>query len=124
MEMKALANRQRGVSFVGMIFVAAGVILVAVLGLKLVPAYIHSAQIAQIFRTIASDPAMRGASIKDIKTSYSKRADVNYINDLKEEDIDITKEEDGRPSISASYSVKIPLAGNITLVLDFNPSSS
>ncbi len=122
--MKALANRQRGVSFVGMIFVAAGVILVAVLGLKLVPAYIHSAQIAQIFRTIASDPAMRGASIKDIKTSYSKRADVNYINDLKEEDIDITKEEDGRPSISASYSVKIPLAGNITLVLDFNPSSS
>jgi hypothetical protein len=92
--------------------------------MKLVPAYIHSAQIAQIFRTVAGDPAMRGASIKDIKTSYSKRADINYINDLKEDDIDITKEEDGRLSISASYSVKIPLAGNITLVLDFNPSSS
>jgi hypothetical protein len=122
--MKALANRQRGVSFIGMIFVAAGVILVAVLGMKLVPAYIHSAQIAQIFRTVAGDPAMRGASIKDIKASYTKRADINYINDLKEDDIDITKEEDGRLSISASYSVKIPLAGNITLVLDFNPSSS
>jgi hypothetical protein len=122
--MKAWAGRQRGVTMVGMIFIAAGGIFVAILGMKLVPAYVHSTQIAQIFKTIVSDPAMRGASIKDIKNSYSKRADINYINDIKEDDIDITKEEDGRLTISASYSVKIPLVGNITLVLDFNPSSS
>jgi hypothetical protein len=121
--MKALAGRQRGVSMVGMIFIAAGVIFVAVLGMKLVPAYVHSAQIAEIFKTIASDPAMRGASTKEIKDSYSKRADINYISDITAEDIDVIKEE-GRLSISASYSVKIPLVGNITLVLDFNPSSS
>jgi hypothetical protein len=122
--MKTFASRQRGISFIGLILSATGLILVAVLGMKLVPVYIHSAQVAQIFKTIASDPGMRGASIKDIKASYSKRADINYITDIKEDDIDITKEEDGRLTISASYSVKIPIAGNITLLLDFNPSSS
>jgi Domain of unknown function (DUF4845) len=122
--MKTLASRQRGMSFIGLILSATGLILVAILGMKLVPAYIHSAQVAQIFKTIASDPGMRGASIKDIKASYSKRADINYITDIKEDDLDITKEEDGRLTISASYSLKIPIVGNITLLLDFNPSSS
>ena len=121
--MKALAGRQRGISFVGMIFGAALVILVAILGLKLAPPYMHSAQIAQIFKAIASDPEMRNASIKEIKESYSKRADINYISDITADDIDVNK-ENGQFIISASYSVKIPLAGNITLVLEFNPSSS
>ncbi|MFZ2161771.1 MAG: DUF4845 domain-containing protein [Sideroxyarcus sp.] len=121
--MKALAGRQRGISMVGMIFVAAGVILVAILSLKLVPSYMHSAQIAQILKAIADDPEMRGASIKEIKESYTKRADINYISDITADDLDINK-ENGQLSISASYSVKIPIAGNVTLLLEFNPSSS
>ena len=55
--------------------------------------------------------------------SYRKRANINYITDITAEDIDISK-EGGRLKLSASYSVKIPLAGNITLLLEFNPSSS
>jgi Tfp pilus assembly protein PilV len=123
MEMNTLAGKQRGISLAGFVLIAIGVIFVAILGMKMVPAYVHSAQIAQIFKTIASDPAMRNATIKEIKDSYSKRADINYITDITAEDIDVFK-GDGEISISANYSVKIPLVGNITLVLDFNPSSS
>jgi len=121
--MQATAHRQRGVGFFGFIMIAVGIILVAILGMKLVPPYVHSAQIAQIFRTIAGDPAMQGASINDIKESYNKRASINYITDLTAEDIEIEK-ADGQLTLSASYSVKIPLAGNVTLLLEFNPSSS
>jgi hypothetical protein len=121
--MKAVAGRQRGIGFVGFIMIAAGIVFVAIVGMKLVPAYIHSAQIAQIFKTIASDPGMQGAPIKDIKDSYNKRATMNYITDITSEDIEISK-ADGRLSLSTSYSVKIPIAGNITLLLEFNPSSS
>jgi hypothetical protein len=121
--MKAFADRQRGIGFVGFIMIAAGVIFVAILGMKLVPPYIHSAQITQIFKTIAGDPAMQSATIKEIKESFSKRASVNYITDISAEDIEISK-GDGKLSLSTSYSVKIPVAGNITLVLEFNPSSS
>jgi hypothetical protein len=123
MEMKALACRQRGIGFLGFFLIAVGVVFVAILGMKLVPAYVHSAQIAQVFRTIASDPDMQSASVREIKDSYSKRASVNYIYDITAEDIEISK-GDGQLSLSASYSIKIPVAGNITLVLEFNPSSS
>ena len=123
MEMRATVSKQRGIGFVGFILIAVGIIFAAILGMKLVPPYIHSAQIAQIFRTIANDPAMQGASIKDIKDSYSKRANIDYITDITAEDIDISN-SDGKLSLSTSYSVKIPVAGNITLLLEFNPSSS
>jgi hypothetical protein len=122
-KMKTLARKQRGVGFVGMIFVAVGIILAAVLGMKLVPSYIHNAQLAQIFKTIANDPDMRDASIMQVKSAFNKRAEVNNILDISGEDIEITK-TNGKLSLSASYSVKIPLVANATLVLEFNPSSS
>jgi uncharacterized protein (DUF58 family) len=121
--MKATVSRQRGVGFVGFIGIAAGVIFVAILGMKMVPPYVHSAQIAQILRTIAGDPAMKDASVREIRDSFTKRADINYITDLKGEDIEVGK-ENGVLSLSAQYSVKIPLVGNVSMVLEFNPSSS
>ena len=121
--MKAIAHRQRGISFLGFILLAVGVIFVAILGMKLVPAYVHNAQVKQIFKAIANDPTMQSAPIKDIKESFRKRADTGYITDVSPDDIEISK-EDGKLSLSISYAVKIPLVGNATLVLDFNPSSS
>jgi hypothetical protein len=123
MEMKATADRQRGVSFVGFVMIVAVILFVGILGIKMVPAYLHSAQIAQIFKTIVKDPAMQGASVKEIKDSYTKRADISYVTDITAEDIEVIK-GDGQLSLSTSYSVKIPVIGNVTLVLDFNPSSS
>ncbi len=120
--MKALAYKQRGVGFIGFIGIAVGIILVAILGIKMVPPYIHNAQIAQIFRTIVGDPAMKGATIREIKESYTKRAEINYITDITADDVEVSK-EDGTLSLSAKYSVKIPIAGNVSVVLDFNPSS-
>jgi len=121
--MEALAHKQRGIGFVGFIMIAAGVVFAAIAGMKLVPPYLHSAQIAEILKQVASDPEMRNASISDIKNSYAKRASINYITDITAEDLEIDK-ANGQLSLSASYSVKVPVAGNVTLLLEFNPSSS
>lgn len=120
--MKTLKNAQRGMSFTGFIFVGFLIIVAAILAMKVIPAYVHSAQISQIFREIASDSALRGASVGEIETSYRKRASINDINDLKVDDISIDS-ENGNIALSAHYFVKVPLAGNVTLLLEFNPSS-
>ena len=109
-------------SFFGFIGIAAVVIFVAILGIKLVPPYIHNAQIAQIFKTIVADPAMQGATVKEIRDSYNKRAEINYITDITAEDIEVSK-ENGSLRLSAAYTVRVPVAGNVSIVIDFNPSS-
>ncbi len=120
--MQTFNFKQRGVSFSGFIMIAFVLVFGAILGMKLVPAYVHSTQLASIFKAIATDPAMQGGSIKDIKDAYNKRATINAITDITTEDIDIVKEGTSL-SLSANYSVKIPLVANITLLLEFNPSS-
>jgi len=120
--MESLKNKQRGISFSGFIVGAFVLIIVAILGMKMVPAYIHSTQIASIFKAVATDPAMQNASIKEIQESYGKRAYINAITDVSVDDIEIIK-DGGVLSLSANYSVKIPLVANITLLLEFNPSS-
>jgi hypothetical protein len=121
--MKSLAKDQRGIGFSGFIVIAMGVVFVAIMGMKLIPTYIKSAQLNAIFKEIARDPAMQNAPIKDIQISFYRRAEINNIRDVSTQDLEISK-DNGQLTISTSYTVRIPLAGNATLLLEFNPSSS
>lgn len=120
---KAMPAAQRGLSFFGFLLGAMILVLVSITGLKLIPAYMQDAQIKNLFVAIANDPEMQNASVRDIKMSYLKRASIDDIKAITAEDVEIAKEE-GRLVLSASYSVKIPLVANVSLFLDFNPSSA
>lgn len=119
----AMPAAQRGLSFFGFLLGAVILVLVSITGLKLIPAYMQDAQIKNLFVTIANDAEMQNASVRDIKLSFSKRASIDDIKAITAEDIEIVK-EDGRLVLSASYSVKIPLVANVSLFLDFNPTSA
>jgi hypothetical protein len=119
---KTLTNRQRGVSLSGLLIWSVLLILVAIGGMKIIPAYIQNAEIRSILSTIANDSEMQGAQSKDIRESFSKRAMMNNINIVTANDIEIVKDARGL-SLSISYQDKIPLAGNASLLLEFNPSS-
>jgi hypothetical protein len=121
--MKAWGNKQRGIGFTSLILIIAAGLFVVILGMKLVPVYIHELQIERIFKVIVSDPEMQNAAIKDIRASYTKRATIDYITDLLADDIEISK-DGGHITMNANYVVKIPVGGNISLVLDFNPNAS
>ncbi len=119
---KTIANRQRGVSLFGLLIWSAILILAAIGGMKIIPAYIQDAEIKSILSTIVNDAEMQGAQSKDIRESFSKRAMMNNINVVTANDIEIVKDARGL-SLSISYQVKIPLVGNASLLLEFNPSS-
>ncbi len=119
---KTIANRQRGVSLSGLLIWSVLLILAAIGGMKVIPVYVQDAEIKSILSTIANDPEMQGAQSKDIRESFSKRAMMNNINVVTANDIELVKDARGL-SLSVSYQVKIPLAGNASLLLEFNPSS-
>ena len=120
--MKKTSGRQQGVSLSGLLIWIVIIILVGVGAMKLIPSYIQNAEIKDIFSTIVHDPEMQNAPIKSIRESYSKRANMNNISIIDANDVEISKDASGL-ALSASYQVKIPLIGNATLILDFNPSS-
>jgi SOS-response transcriptional repressor LexA len=111
-------NRQRGVTFIGMIFVAAAIIFVAIIALKLIPPYIEYASIRSQFREIARGPDTRGASPAEVRAAFDRRAQIDNIKAITSQDIDVAQEGDG-VSLNAAYSVRVPLMGNVSACLDF-----
>jgi len=119
----AMPVQQRGITFGGFIFGAFVLVVVSIFGLKLIPAYMQDAQIKNVFNAIAHDPEMQKATPRDIRASFDKRSSIDNIKAIKAEDIEIASDQ-GRPVLSAGYFVKIPLGGNVSLYLEFNPTSA
>jgi hypothetical protein len=118
----AMPVQQRGLGFGGFVFGAFLLVLVSIFGLKLIPVYIQNAQINTVFAEIVRDPNMEKASPREIRNSFDRRASIDAITSIKSDDIEIAS-GGGRLELSASYSVKVPLFGNASILLEFNPSS-
>jgi hypothetical protein len=119
----AMPVQQRGMSFGGFIFGAFLLVICAIFGFRLIPAYIQDATIRNTFIEIAHDPNMQNATPHDILQSFDRHSAVDDITAIKSSDIVISS-DGATPVLSASYSVRIPVAGNISLLLEFNPSSA
>lgn len=115
--------QQRGISFGGFIFASFLVVVFGITGLKLIPPYLQEAQIKNIFTTMSRDPDLQNASPHDIRMTFTKRASIDNITAIKAEDLDIVI-DGGVLVLSASYYVKVPLAGNMSLFMEFNPRSA
>lgn len=121
--MKTNIKQQRGVTFGGFIMVAFLLAFVAIFSMKLIPAYMENGKIQKSLDAIVRDPAMQNAPVAEIRDSFYKRANtMDSVTAINQSDLEISK-ENGRLTLSASYKVILPLAGNVKLLIEFNPTA-
>lgn len=114
-------HRQRGVALSGLLMWGVVIALVAVLGMKVGPEYLNYFNILKAVKSVAATSS--GKTVAEIRTAYGKQADVGYIKSLQATDLDISK--DGNDIvISFAYESRIPLFANVSLLIDFQGSSS
>lgn len=114
--------RQRGVGLGGLLVGAALLGIVALFAMKLFPDVSEYYAILKDVKATAQDPSLQDKSVGEIRTAFSKRAEIDNIQAITPEDLVISK-QDGGISISFEYSRKIPLVANASLWLDFEGSS-
>ena len=119
---RTMKSQQRGLTIFGFLFVAIVLVVVAMLAMKLVPAYSEFFSVKKILNTMGQDPALKSMSNAEIRNDFSKRANVGYVTVVKPEDISIDR-SGGTPVVSATYEFRTKLAGNVSLVVDFSASS-
>lgn len=122
MQYHTMQQKQKGISLSGLLVWAVILILVAIFGLKIVPAYIEFSAIQKNLTAVAKDINAQSADLNQARILFSKRAQIDNIKSISAQDIRINKES-SRIVLSASYTVRIPLVSNISLTIDFDAVS-
>ena len=111
-------RRQRGLSLAGLLLISALIIMLALLGFKLFPAYTEYLTVQKALGDIARDPEYRGASTKEIQAAFERRVTIDNIRAVSSRDLAIEKRGD-KHVITADWSVKVPLFYNLSACMDF-----
>ena len=116
-----MRRKQIGISLGGLVAVAAVLIAVAMVGLKLTPSYIEFFAIKKAVNALAQE-SRGGASVAEIRKGFDARATIDSIDSVKASDLEVSK-EGGVVVVSVGYRKEIPLVANIGVYIDFRASS-
>ncbi|PTN12648.1 DUF4845 domain-containing protein [Nitrosomonas aestuarii] len=125
MDLYGYRYKQLGLSLSGLLMWSVVLVLFALLGMKVAPVYIENAAIKQNLVAIANDSSLQNVHHSQLRLAFSKRAQIDNITSVTAKDINITRNRNRNEVVlSVDYSAKIPLAANISLLIDFNTQSN
>ena len=111
-----MKNMQRGVTVSGLVVWLLVFVIVALLGMRLVPAYMEYGTAKNAIDAIARE---RNASTPaEVRRAFESRAAIDDITAVKAADLDITKQGNDMV-IGFSYRKEVPLFANIGVYMDF-----
>jgi hypothetical protein len=114
---------QRGIGLNTLMLGGAVLALASLLLMKALPPWMEYGNLVKAVKGTAADTSLKDASVKQVRAAFSRRADMDDVKSVAPDDLDITK-EGGELVISFKYEKKVPLFANISLLFDFEGSSS
>lgn len=116
-------NKQKGFTFWSLTFTVGTIVIVALLGMKLFPAYSEYFAIKKAINRLATEGNLSSMDKRDIQKAFERSSDIDDFHSVKPTDLEISRNGDGDTVVSADYEVVIPLVGNISALLTFHAST-
>lgn len=107
-------SRQRGISFIGLLFVAGVLAMAGVVIAQVFPTAIEYMSVQKAAQKAATD----GSTPAEIRTIFDKNADISDIKSISGKDLDISKQGD-KVVVAFSYQREIHLVGPAYLTLKY-----
>ena len=115
-------TRQRGLSLISIMIVGGFLGFSLLIAFRTVPAISEYLAIERISKIIAEE-GDGGASITEMRRSFDRRGQIDDVSTISGADLEISKVA-GKVVVEAEYSRKVPVAGNVSLLFDFQVSSA
>ena len=112
-------RQQAGMTTLGLIILVLFVGLFAFAGIRLTPVYLNYMKVVGVVDGVGSEFDGTGASRSAIRTSISRRFDIESVSVITAKDVKVTS-VDGGFEVAATYSHKSPFIANISFVVDFD----
>lgn len=115
-------RQQRGLTMVGLVLWGVVIVFVALVAMKLIPAYTEFMTVKKILNDIGSEAGVKNMSNEDIRDRFTRRAMIDNISTISATDLKISR-ENGKTVVSVEYTFQTQLAGNVSLLADFSANS-
>ena len=112
-----MRSKQRGITLTGLIVGVAVLGFVGVMAAKLLPAYLEYFAVKKMFSSMEQAGDLKG-TVKEIRNSFEKRNAIEDVKAVRPEDLEIGK-EGGETVVTASWSKRVEMVGNVAACLDF-----
>ena len=119
LEKGRIKKRQAGITTLGLLILAAFVGLFAFAGIRLTPVYLNYMKVVGVVDGVRDEFDGTGASRSQIRSSISRRFDIESVGIITAKDVKVLK-VDGGHEVSATYSHKSPFIANVSFVVDFD----
>ena len=112
-------KRQQGLTFISLVFILGLIVFFVLLGLKIGPIYLDHSKVASVLAEIEETAGIQDKSEAEIRDSLSKRFNINYVSDVTQDDITVTK-QGSYLKVAIEYEVVRKIAGNLSVLVEFN----
>ena len=117
--MKASPRHQQGLTFISLVFVLALIAFFVLLGLKIGPIYLDHSKVISALVEIKKTPDIEQQSEAEIRGSLIKRFNINYVDDVTQDDIKVTG-YNGYLKVAIEYEAVKKIVGNLSVLVEFN----
>jgi hypothetical protein len=116
-----MMKSQLGVTLTGLFIALFILIVVALLAMKLIPAYIEYATAKKAIDAIARE--RQATTPQEVRRAFDARAAIDDINAIKATDLEISK-AGNEIVIGFAYRKEVPLVANVGVYIDFAASTA
>ena len=115
----ATASRQGGMTTLGFLILAVFVGLFAFAFIRLTPVYLNYMKVAGVLDGVHKEFDGQNPSRNAIRTSISRRFDVESVSQISARDIDVKNDNNGF-IVQATYDHTAPFIGNVSFTVHFD----
>ncbi len=119
--MNASAKRQQGLTLISLVFLLGLIGFFTLLTLKIVPIYLDHGKVQSALEALKESSDIQSLGEAGIRDSLNKRFNINYVYDVKPDDITVVKHGD-YVKVDIEYETVVKLLGNLSVLAEFHDS--
>jgi len=114
-------RRQRGLTFISIVFILGLIAFFVLLTLKIAPIYMNHSKVVNALAALENMPDIDIMSKREIVISLDKRFGMNYVEYVEQDDITITKSSN-YTKVEIDYERVEKIVGNLNVLVEFHES--
>jgi len=115
-------SKQNGMTFWGLMMVAAVFAFFVLLFFKLFPSYMEHAKVKTALENVSQQPGTSEMEKAQIKAAFERRFDIEDVSNIDLNKNLFVEKKPGSMTIRIAYERRVPIAYNVSALIEFDDS--